>query len=195
MRPSELPRFLITAALDGSCIGRFDPSPFIGESWIGCLYLADERFIWGRFIQVDLRQHTCEFLPDNPTTMVLLRVGTPYPYLDGYWGERAELVLKTDQTWREANFQPSDAVQVSVPQGIMWTRSTEKAPIGDRIPNGWDHEHCSICWERIGCEGQATGFVNEADDWVCGECFGLFVSPKSLAFVIWQPGYLHPTGP
>ena len=195
MSPTDLPQFLVTATHGESCRGRFDPSPFIGERWIGCIYLGDGRFIWGRFTRVDQIQHTCEFLLDDPTAAGLLRTGGSYPYLDGYWGERAELVLDAERAWRESDFQPTDAVRVPAPQGVWLTRSTDEAPIGgDLVPKGWDHEHCSICREKIGCGGQASGFVDEKDDWVCGECFRQYVAPRSLAFVTWQTGYVHPPG-
>jgi hypothetical protein len=82
MSPADLPRFSVTATHGGICGGRYDPSPFIGERWIGCVYLGDGRFIWGRFIRVDQAQHTCDFLPDDPTAAGLLREDGSYPYLD-----------------------------------------------------------------------------------------------------------------
>jgi hypothetical protein len=72
----------------------------------------------------------------------------------------------------------------------MWIRPAGAAPQGgELIPGGWDHEHCSICWETIGGGGQVAGFVSGEDDWVCGECHRHFVAPRSLAFVTWQPGF------
>jgi len=153
----------------------------MGEGRIGSVYAGDGRFIRGRFIGVDPAQHTCDFPPDDPTTAGLLRAGSSYPYLDNYWGDRAELVLDEGRTWREADFQPRETTPIG----------------GELIPGGWDHEHCSICWERIGCGGQAAGLVSGANDWdwVCGECHRLFVVPRSLEFVTWQAGFNHPSGP
>jgi hypothetical protein len=110
--------------------------------------VEDARFIWGRFIGVDQTLHTCHFLLDDPIREGLLRAGGSYPYLEGYWGERAELVLDEDQTWREADYRPRDTTRIG----------------GGVIPGGWHHEHCSICWERIGVGGQPSGFVSGAMD-------------------------------
>jgi hypothetical protein len=195
MSTTDLPRFSVTAIQSGRGSGRFEPSPLIGEHWIGCIYVGDGKFLWGRFVAVDHAQHTCDFQPDDPTAMCLLRAGGSYPYLDGYWGERAELVLDPERTWREAEFQLADAVQVPSAQGVLWTRSSEAAPAGgDLVPDGWDHEHCSICWEKIGRGGAGVGFVSGADDWVCVGCYHRYVASRSLAFVNWQTGYDSPSG-
>lgn len=194
MSPMDLPHFLVTATQGASRGGRYDPSPFIGEGWCGFVFTEKERFAQGRFTRVDPVQHTCEFLPDDPAATGCLRVGQSYPYLDGYWGERAELVLGAARTWCETAFQPADAVRFKTPHGEFWRRASDVEPAdGTLISEGWDHEHCSICWEKIGCFGQASGFLSE-DDWVCGECFRQFVSPKSIAFVTWQKGYIPPSG-
>jgi hypothetical protein len=111
MSPADLPHFSVTATRSGICSGRFDP-PFVGDRWCGAIYLGAGRFIWGRFIRVDQAQLTCDFLPDDPSEMNLIVEGGSYPYLDGYWGELADLVLDSVRTWREAEFQLPDAVRV-----------------------------------------------------------------------------------
>ena len=40
----------------------------------------------------------------------------------------------------------------------------------------WDHDHCIACWQKLAEKGEApevlqSGFVTDADDWVCPECF------------------------
>jgi hypothetical protein len=178
MSPADLPRFSVTTARPEGCSGQFDPSPFMVEGHLGYIYVGNGRFIRGRFVVADPIQHTCDFLCEDPTVRGRLQEGASYPYLDSYWGDRAELVLDEGRTWQEAEFQPYDAIS---------TR-------GEVLPGGWDHEHCSICWETIGCGGQAAGFVS-GDDWVCGECYRRFVVPKSLDFVLWQAGYAGPSAP
>jgi len=156
MSPTDLPRFTARAFHGGGWSGRFDPSPFLGERWIGCVDTGDGRFLWGRFIGIDLPRHTGNFVPDDPDAADILHAGGSYPYLDGYWGERAELVLDATRTWRESDFHPRDAISTG----------------SERFPGGWDHEHCSICWSKIDRGGKGAGFVSGANDsdWVCGEC-------------------------
>ena len=100
MSPTDLPRFTARAFHGGGWSGRFDPSPFLGERWIGCVDTGDGRFLWGRFIGIDLPRHTGNFVPDDPDAAAILHVGGSYPYLDGDWGERAELVLDEARTGR-----------------------------------------------------------------------------------------------
>jgi len=120
MNPTDLPRFTARAFHDGGWSGWFNPSPFLGERWIGCVYTGDGRFVWGRFIGIDLPRHTVDFIPDDPDAAGLLREGGSYPYLDGYWGERPELVLDEARTWCESDFRPRDAITTG----------------GERIPGG-----------------------------------------------------------
>jgi hypothetical protein len=140
--------------------------------------VGDCRFLRGKFIGIDQAERSCNFYPEEPTPSERLHIGVSYAYLDRYWGGRAALVLDECRSWREAVFQPYDAISTG----------------GEVLLGGWDHEHCSICWETIGCGGQAAGFVS-GDDWVCGECYRRFVVPKSLDFVRWQAGYAGPSAP
>jgi hypothetical protein len=191
-----LPKFWAETIGEGSIVGRLDPSPWAKENEIAGLYLGGGRFLWGRFSRVDRAEGTCSFAPDDPAELCALRAGESYPYVDGYYGERAELVLDPARAWQQAEFQATDAVRVPAAGGGMWVRPADAAPQGgELLPGGWDHEHCSICWERIGGGGQATGFLSGADDWVCQECYRLFVAPRSLAFVTWEAGFIPSSGP
>ncbi len=59
------------------------------------------------------------------------------------------------------------------------------APAGGRIVSGgWEHEHCRICWEKIGQGGAPTGFLSEDDEWACTRCYQEYVLPKSVGFVM-----------
>ena len=37
------------------------------------------------------------------------------------------------------------------------------------ILNGWDHEHCTICYASTG--GSEKWLSNELDDWICEACY------------------------
>jgi hypothetical protein len=186
MTASDLPHLTITGIGMDCCAGHYDSSPWIGEGWIGCLYLGAGHFVWGRFRDVNATERICAFYPDQAAEMVELKPGTRYPFLDGYWGERAQLVLKEGQHWERLHFQPSDMIRFSVDGGgWMGARYSEDSPVGgDVVTGGWDHEHCGICWKKIGYDGEPNGFFSKPDKWVCEECYTSFVTPRSIAFIV-----------
>lgn len=92
MGPTDLPQFAVAAIHSHWCTGSFDLSPWVGDGWIAGLYRGGGRFVWGRFRDVDVAARTCSFYPDQVVELAALCPGNSYAYIDGYWGERAELV-------------------------------------------------------------------------------------------------------
>jgi hypothetical protein len=166
-------------------MGCFDASSWVGEGWIAGLYLGGGRFLWGRFRDIDTAARTCSFYPDQAAEISALREGESYPFMDGYWGERAELVLDEKRHWQRTRFEPADMVRFpAAGGGWMATRMSPEAPRGGEVVlGGWDHEHCDICQKKIGRGGEAEGFFSLPDSWVCEECYFGFVALRSLAFV------------
>ena len=38
----------------------------------------------------------------------------------------------------------------------------------------WDHEHCSICFRKIGLQGKTDNcafYCEQTNDWICQSCF------------------------
>ncbi len=184
MTPADLPRFVVVALHQGRCTGQFDPSPWVGENWIAGLHLGGARFLWGRFSDIDLAARTSSFTPEHPSELSALRPKEPYPFMDGYWGACAELVLDEARCWRRTVFQPTDMILYPGPGGTsMGTQSSPESPQGGQVvPGGWDHEHCEICNKKIGHGGEREGYFSLPDAWVCQECYNNFVVPRSLAF-------------
>lgn len=184
MRPDELPRFEIMAVLNDRCTGRFDPSPWVSENGIAGLYLGGHRFMWGRFRDVEAETRTCSFAPDQVAELSALQAHDTCPFMDGYWGERAELVLDENRAWRRTVFEPGGMAHFAGPGGTsMGTRTSPEAPAGGQVvPAGWDHEHCEVCWAKIGCGGEPAGYLSPPDAWVCEQCYISFVVRRSLAF-------------
>jgi hypothetical protein len=186
MTVDELPKLTVTALTDGHCVATFDPAPrtgetWVGENWIGCVHV-EGTFVWGRFSSVDAGSRRCRFRPDTLDDLVRFQIGQAYPYLDGYWGERAELVL-TDQPWQRARFEPRDAVRFTTPEGVLMTEADRSWEGGERVPGGWDHAHCEICTEKLGAGGQPHGFLSPPRTWVCERCYRQFVARRSLGFL------------
>jgi len=46
------------------------------------------------------------------------------------------------------------------------------------VENGWEHDHCEICWWAL-CESEepenGVGFTTDGHNWLCTECFQAFV--------------------
>jgi hypothetical protein len=193
MGPEVLPRIRAETIIEGRLVGRSDHSPWAKENAVAGLYLGGGRFIWGRFTRVDSVETTCEFSPDDPNDLLALRPGESYPYVDGYYGERAELVFDSTRTWRWSLFRPTDSVRYQDSAGVWETRARGNTPkCCVRVPGGWDHEHCSICGMMIGAAEQHSGYVDQSGEWVCEKCYREFVGPRSIGFVTWIGGLAVP---
>jgi len=153
---------------------------WIGDGWLGFL-LRDGKVIPGRW-----RAHGQQwaFVLERRQDIDSFRCEAQWDVLDGYWGERAEIVLDTSRQWRKRRFELSDAVEFRSEKGrwrVRWD-GTEPGE-GKLIKGGWDHEHCAIRWETIDVGGQPEAYFSEPNTWVCEDCFNRFVIPKSLSFI------------
>jgi hypothetical protein len=152
------PRFHIIRRDAGEILGSVTSTTFGTETWVrdeclGCL-MAEERFIFGRWHKGGYaRRNFWAFVPDDPAVIERLLPDTEWAILDGYWGERAELVLDTTRKWQRSLYDDSD------------------------------HDHCAICWQTLGQGGQPDGYVSEDATWICCRCYESFVAPRSLDFI------------
>ena len=166
----------------------------------------DDLLLSGRILVLDVKSRRVVFETNDLRAGKLLTVAGSYPIFDGYWGERAELVLDSQRVWNLQRFLPSDAfatqdgsTRIVRPadsgdreQRRMYLDSEESHDAcdqgGARIEGGWDHEHCAICWETISQASncQHDGYVDQNGIWVCISCFDSYVAPKSLAFPVDQ---------
>jgi hypothetical protein len=173
---------------------------WVGDGWIGFLK-AGPRLIAGRWHR---RGDLWEFAPEDADDLNLISAQPKWEVLDGYWGERAGIVLDQTRRWDKARFEPRDAIQFRGPSGI-WLKpasgtdddspklarafpgetasAAADASGTEVIKAGWDHEHCAICWETLGPGGQAEGYVSAEQTWVCERCYVDFVERRSLDFI------------
>jgi hypothetical protein len=150
----------------------------IGDGWIGCLKTG-AKLVFGRWHR---RDDLWEFAPEESGEVDAVVTQREWEVLDGYWGERAQIVLDENRRWVRARFEPTDAIRLKGPAGVwlrpvaeadegMATTSARAFPAGTRTGGGdagaaevvesaWDHEHCAICWETLGPGGQAEGYVS-----------------------------------
>jgi hypothetical protein len=101
------------------------------------------------------------------------------------WWTPDQLACATDPTrrWERRRFQTSD---------MIWERQPGGGHIGHRkqpgeqpeagaelVRDGWDHEHCRLCWETISARpGEAHECFTDGEDWVCGACFRKYIAPR-----------------
>jgi hypothetical protein len=153
---------------------------WIGDGWPGYLF-SGTTFIRGRW---GGRGVSWCFVPDRAADIDRIQRQQTWAALDVYWGQRAELVLDATRHWRRAPFEGQDAIEFSISTG-RWTNLASEAEAFDSsiVKLGWDHEHCAICWRKIGNQGEPEGYVDDAKTWVCHQCFNNYVTPKSLGFI------------
>jgi hypothetical protein len=148
------PRFHVIRHDSGEVFGSVTATTYgietwVGDGWIGYL-LVGMKPISGRW---HARGESWGFMPDDHCVGQELRTDTECTVLDGYWGERAELVLDSDRKWQAARYE------------------------------GSDHDHCAICWEKLGQCGQPDGYVSKGATWICCCCYEAFVQRRSLEFI------------
>jgi hypothetical protein len=141
---------------------------WVGDGWIGFLK-HETKLISGRW-----QRHADQWIfePDNPGSVTVILASTQWEILDGYWGERAAVVLDETRQWHKKPFTPTNAVR--------YKTSTDGERSTEIIKNGWDHEHCGICWETIGPRDQ--GYLS-GETWICERCYSDFVQRRSLEFI------------
>ncbi len=161
------PQFKLSRSTAEGIEGHVSRTTQGSETWIGDGHIGylrtESTLIEGRW---KLRGECWIFAPKNDADRAKIASRSSWEILDGYWGERAELVLNEKLKWEKIPFEPRDAVRGS-----------------EVIKGGWDHEHCAVCWEKIGAYGQASGFVSASNIWICEQCHGKYVSVRSLSFV------------
>jgi hypothetical protein len=109
-----------------------------------------------------------------------LRPGGTYAF-QSWWSED-QLALVKDETivWRRQKFEPSDAVEYHEEDGhIAWCKLEEdEVPTeGKIIPEGWEHEHCRLCWETISpYEDDENYGYTDGSDWICEACYKQYLA-------------------
>ena len=158
----RFPIFRLTEA-ETSCaqpklVGSLDSTRFGPETWVDDRYLGylkrNEIFVPGRWHRV---AGHWEFVLQNPSDVDRLVGVSEFEVLDGYWGERAELVLGTSIRWAEA----------------VWP--------GD---HGQEHDHCGICWATIMDRDNREHYRASTGERVCMSCYREFVQRRNLGFIV-----------
>ncbi|MBA4136213.1 MAG: hypothetical protein C0518_02715 [Opitutus sp.] len=136
---------------------------WLGEKWIGYVGRVGEAPIEGRWFSAGSQW---KFVSEDRQALTIKKEEALCLY-DGYWGERAYMVL-APLTWTKEEFVPTKQ---------------------------WDHEHCGICWFAIAPTSSPTFFRSSARGIVCPDCYQKYVTTRSLAFIEEEPiQHLRATG-
>lgn len=141
-----------------SLLGSIDRTTQGKETWvadgaIGAL-LQDRKVAFGRWHK-DSEWGRFQF-DEGEKDKLKLNVGGHLAVLDGYWGERAELVYNVSITWMPITFKPN-----------------EKS----------DHEHCAILWETISDRENTIYYLGNARHPVCADCYQKYINNKDISFI------------
>jgi hypothetical protein len=130
---------------------------WVGEHYYAFILIDYDHVVEGKFYDVRFDVMRCRFVCENEyDDSSFIAEERIYPYLDGYWGERAEIVLSPSRVWTKAQFE-------------------EK-------PN-WDHDHCRICWETIDLRANTTYMRSSLQEEICITCYENYAQKKDLSFV------------
>lgn len=106
--------------------------------------------------------------------------GNARPIREDWWTpNQIGLVEDVSRYWIKARFVIVPGVWIPMEGGLV----LRKLEPGETIPEGatvdanaWDHEHCSLCWQKIS-ENPADrqeGY-RDGDDWLCVECYNKYI--------------------
>ncbi len=90
------------------------------------------------------------------------------------WMPPDEIAWALARPWRNEKWSPTDAWR-RPGDPSMWSNTPTGDGPWERIPGGWDHERCKICFERIfeSADPQTSLAYHDGQDWLCPKCYGL----------------------
>ncbi len=156
-----------------------------GRSW---LYAGDADSLIGDLVDIDEATLRAKFTAPfwSPTSPI--QVDSITPWLDGYWqAYHLTMILDPHAVWKRTKFTPSSAQHFRQSEVYGWIKAGQEMPDG-AVPTqaddmGWDHEHCELCQSKIGREGDAHGYMDRNDRWLCERCCQDYAEPRNLDFV------------
>ena len=157
-----------------------------GRSW---LYAGNADSLVGDLSDINQAKSTARFVAPFWSPASVIQVGGIVPWLDGYWNaSHVTMILDSTANWQRTQFLPSPAQHFQQKGASGWMKVGQELPEGavaTRIEkDGWDHEHCETCHERIGVGGATHGYVNQTDHWLCERCHHDYAAQRSLGFLL-----------
>ncbi|MCB9720063.1 MAG: hypothetical protein H6756_04245 [Candidatus Omnitrophica bacterium] len=115
--------------------------------------------------------------------------GHAFTCTNSYWNWNfIEYLADTTNAWIKIDFKASDA-QEFMQNGVRgWCQVGGKlregqVATGKIIKDGWDHENCDLCEERID-KNNPVGYRDPKDwFWLCAECYDKYGRTGDLSFI------------
>lgn len=188
---NDLPQFEILSVQsvgdDHELAGRFNHTTGlkVGGNW---LYIP-KASIQGSLGEASQPAMPAIFTAFNWTADCPAQAGTSWPVINGYYDILLiEAILDPHWIWRRVGFEAKDAQHFTQQGRQGWIAVGQPIPEG-ATPlhverSGWDHEHCELCFGRIGDGGDPYGYVDEEDGWLCENCYERHARPHDLSFLV-----------
>ncbi|WP_420598153.1 hypothetical protein [Neptuniibacter sp.] len=92
-----------------------------------------------------------------------------------------EVIWCRGENWTHTTFTPTKAIlHKNVLSNV--SQHSDREPNGKLVKDGWEHEHCQICWWKIYASENpeiGTGYSN-GKIWVCTECYEQFIKGNAI---------------
>ena len=87
-----------------------------------------------------------------------------------FWSPSSPIQVGSVVPWLDGYWQAYHLTMILDPEAA-WKRTEFTA------------SHCELCQSKIGRGGDAHGYVDRNDRWLCGRCYHDYAEPRSLGFV------------
>ena len=107
-----------------------------------------------------------------------MQVGDKYEFLSWWTPDQLQLAQSDPEIWREEIFVPHDAVKLEVNGMVVYRQILEGEEVkeGTLIKEGWEHEHCALCWKTISQhkDHDSRGYT-DGREWLCKKCYQEYI--------------------
>ena len=178
MTMDELPRIEVVRVDAAMVICTTSFLKRIDQETAACVFDGKDFFVYGWVSRV-ARKATFRFEPANGSGEFDFSEG-PWIIFDSYWSERIELALSRQIAWKKARFTKAGIISLLDGKVIENTAGVrlDEAHVRKQL----DHEHCSICWEKLDFENSVL-YHSRRYDFLCEECWTNYHEGRSIDFV------------
>jgi hypothetical protein len=93
-----------------------------------------------------------------------------------------------DSTWTKKIWEPTPAlIDKKGGSSRQYDGQQFDPKLFDLVEDGWTHDHCEICQTTISNKegyGDQAGYANDNGDWICLECYNIFIKPDDVQTTI-----------
>jgi hypothetical protein len=87
-------------------------------------------------------------------------------------------------TWTYKIWTPTPAlIDKSSGSSRQYVGQTFDSKYFDLVEDGWTHDHCEVCFQTISNiegYGDSDGYKGDSGDWICKDCYALFIKPEDV---------------